>query len=113
MGEVTIFATTLFGAGVLFLALGIPLFLKRVRPNFLYGCRTTKTMSDERIWYAVNRITGKSMIVGGAVMIAASTVLFALRRSMNPDYAAIALISLLILASVFMVVNSIREQRHY
>lgn len=47
MGEVAT-AALIFTAGGVFL--GIPLLRGRVRPNSWYGCRTRKTMSDEKVW---------------------------------------------------------------
>lgn len=59
MGEIATAALTFTAVGVLFICLGIPLFLGRVRPNWWYGCRTKKTLSDVKVWYAVNRVTGR------------------------------------------------------
>ncbi len=39
-------------------ALSIPLILGVVPRNRLYGVRVPETMADERLWYAVNRLTG-------------------------------------------------------
>jgi len=52
-------------AGVAFTALGIPLLRGRVSPNTTYGLRTAKTLSDERVWYAVNRVCGKDLALAG------------------------------------------------
>jgi uncharacterized membrane protein len=111
MSEVTIFATTLFGAGVLFLGFGIPLFQERVPPNYWYGCRTTKSLSDKKIWYTVNRVTGKNMIVGGMLMTVTSMAMFAFRKSLSPDISALAVIGLLIMSTALMVVNGFRTLR--
>lgn len=113
MSEVTIFAVTLFGAGLLFIGLGVPLFQRRVPRNFLYGCRTNKTLSDETIWYAVNRVTGKWLILGGAVMTATAVGLFMFRKSLNPGYAAASLIALLTISTAVMVVSSLRAQKRF
>ena len=113
MAETTIFASILFGAGVLFVGLGVPLFQQRVPPNYWYGCRTAKCLSDQKIWYAVNRVTGESMIAGGALMLAASCLMFVLRNSLRPDYAAIGVIVLVISSTILLVVNSLRMQRRF
>ena len=53
MDEITK-ATLLFSlVGVLYVGLGVPLLRGRVRSNQWYGHRTRKTLSDEKIWYAV------------------------------------------------------------
>ena len=45
----------------------IPLVRKRVKPNGLYGFRTPKTLSSERIWYAANRDCGQALMASSAV----------------------------------------------
>ena len=105
-------ASFLFAAvGFVFIALGIPLFRGQVKPNAWYGCRTTKTMSNERIWYAVNRITGRDMIAAGIAALIASLVVFLLRSQMNSDSAAAVLLAVLILGVGAMVVNSLKAQK--
>jgi uncharacterized membrane protein len=99
------------GVGVVFAALGVPLLRGRVRPNFWYGCRTHKTLSDEKIWYAVNRVTGRDLIVGGAIIIAAALVTLAVGRNMNPTARAIVLLSVMMLSVVAMAVDSLKVSR--
>ena len=111
MSEVTIAALIFSGVGAVFIALGIPLFQKRVPPNTWYGCRTTKSLSDERIWYAVNRITGQDMILTGILIIMSSLIVFMLRNQMNPNTAAVALLAVLIMSTTGMAVNSLRVLR--
>jgi hypothetical protein len=53
---------------LLFIALGIPLWRRKVRPNGLYGYRTPTTLKNERIWYEVNAGTGGDLIGIGAVL---------------------------------------------
>ena len=113
MAENTIFASILFGVGAVFIGFGLPLFQERVPPNFWYGCRTSKALSDQKIWYAVNRVTGKSMIEGGALMMAAALLMFALRNSLRPGYAAGGVIVLVILSTTFLVINSLRTQKRF
>jgi uncharacterized membrane protein len=99
------------GVGVVFAALGVPLLCGRVRPNFWYGCRTHKTLSDEKIWYAVNRVTGRDLTVGGAIIIAAALVTLAVGRNMNPTARAIVLLSVMMLSVVAMAVDSLKVSR--
>ncbi|HYY41306.1 MAG TPA: SdpI family protein, partial [Pyrinomonadaceae bacterium] len=61
--------------GGLLIALGIPLLQGQVSPNSWYGFRTRKSLSDEKIWYAVNRSAGKDMILAGVLIIVSSIVL--------------------------------------
>ncbi len=66
MSEVMTAGLIFTGAGVVLIAFGIPLHRGRVRPNSWYGCRTEKTLSDEKVWYAVNRVTGRDLIGSSA-----------------------------------------------
>jgi uncharacterized membrane protein len=105
-------ATLLFSlVGVLCIGLGIPLLRGRVRPNSWYGCRTQKTLSDEKIWYAVNRVTGRDLIITGIMLIGSSLIVFAFGREMSPEYAVLILLSVLVLSVVGMVVKSYKAQR--
>src|SRR5690242_20333896 len=68
-----------FASGLLLVALGVPLWLRRVPPNFLYGVRFRSTLSDDGIWYAVNALAGRNMIAIGAgyLMLLTAALLFA------------------------------------
>ena len=95
-------------AGIVFMALGVPLFQQRVPPNSWYGCRTTKSLSDKKIWYAVNRVTGRDMIIIGMVVIVSALVVLLFGARINSTYAAMILLFILVCATIGMVVNSIR-----
>lgn len=96
--------------GLLYIGLGIPLLLGRVKPNSWYGCRTRKTMSNEWIWYAVNRVTGRDLIGAGVFLVISSIVIYIFGDRVNPDYAVIVLLAIMISSVTVMVVNSIRAQ---
>lgn len=56
---------------VLFVALGLPLFLKRIGRNYFFGYRISQyAMLDDDIWYAVNRLGGKHLMIIGAFLFA-------------------------------------------
>ncbi len=61
----------LFG-GVLLLILSIPLILGRVKPNSIYGFRTSRTLGDPDLWYPVNRYSGFWLLAAGLGEILAS-----------------------------------------
>jgi len=105
-------ASLLFGAvGVLYIGIGIPLLLGRVRPNSWYGSRTRKTLSDDRIWYAVNRVTGRAMMVTGIAVIAAAVVVFLIQGLITPNFAAAFPLVVLLVGVALMVINSVRAER--
>ena len=58
-----------FFTGLLFVGLAIPLILKKIGPNQLYGWRTPKAFSSDEIWYEINRYSGRDMLVLGVVQI--------------------------------------------
>ena len=58
--------------GVLLMGLGVPLMLRKVGRNSIYGFRTPKTLSDDKIWYEANRYAGMLMLVCGAVIVVAA-----------------------------------------
>ena len=106
------FAALLFIiVGVIYIGLGIPLLLGRIPPNAWYGCRTQKTLSSEEIWYPVNRVTGRYLIISGVAVILSAFVVFIFRRSLGPNHGAVILLAVLMLSVFGMVVESLRAQR--
>ncbi len=57
---------TSLGLALLFVVLGVPLMLGRVKRNGIYGARFSATMADDRVWDVVNRKSGLLFVVGGA-----------------------------------------------
>ncbi|MFH2096874.1 MAG: SdpI family protein [Bacteroidota bacterium] len=51
--------------GLLMAGIGTPMAKGKIKPNTLYGFRTKKTLSDEKIWYPANAYAGKSLIYAG------------------------------------------------
>ena len=106
------FAALIFSmVGVLYIGLGIPLLLGRVPPNSFYGCRTKKTLSDEKLWYAVNRVTGRDLIIGGVAVVVTALGILSLRPRAHPNHAAMILLAVLVSSVVVMVINSLLAQR--
>jgi uncharacterized membrane protein len=62
--------------GLLMAGLSIPLILRRVKPNSLYGFRTPKTLSNERIWYDTNAFAGRLILGLGTAFALASIALY-------------------------------------
>jgi uncharacterized membrane protein len=56
---------TSLGMSVLFLMLGLPLMLGKVRRNNYYGARFRGTLADDRVWDVVNQRSGFLFVVGG------------------------------------------------
>lgn len=54
--------------GLMFIIMGIPFILGRVKPNAYFGFRTPKTLSDPNVWYEANRFMGYALLAAGAVI---------------------------------------------
>lgn len=94
---------TSLGLALLFMVLGVPLMLGKVRRNGFYGARFPATMADDRIWDVVNRKTGFVFVAGGAV--AGIVDLLAVTGIVARDvglYVAGALVVYVLVASVFL-----------
>jgi uncharacterized membrane protein len=111
MTEITLAALLFLLVGVLYIGLGIPLLQGRVPPNHFYGCRTTKTLSNERMWYAVNRVTGRDLIIGGVAVVITASGIYFFGQSLNPNHAVIILLTVLVVSVIVMVINSLLAQR--
>lgn len=111
MSENTFAALAFLAVGILYIGLGIPLVRGRVAPNCWYGCRTKKTLSDQRIWYAVNRITGRDLIIGGIALVIASLSILLFGQTLDPNHAAMILLAVLVSSVTVMSINSALAQR--
>ena len=55
--------------GSLLILLSIPLILRRIPPNPVYGFRVQWTMEDPELWYSVNAYTAKWFVFVGICSI--------------------------------------------
>ncbi len=60
---------------LLILAASIPLVIGIVPRNSVYGIRTSKTMSDDAVWYPANRFGGWTLIAACLVYLLMSAVM--------------------------------------
>ena len=65
----------LISVGALEIIMGIPLLLEKIKPNWLYGFRIPKTLSNEKIWYECNKYMGRDFIVAGTIVVLVSIAL--------------------------------------
>jgi uncharacterized membrane protein len=94
---------TSLGLALLFLVLGIPLMLGKVKRNSLYGARFPATMADDRVWDVVNRKSGFLFVAGGAA--AGIVDLLAVVGVFTQDvglYVMGALVAYVLIASVWL-----------
>jgi uncharacterized membrane protein len=56
--------------------LSIPLILRKVPRNIVYGFRTCATLSDDFVWYETNAYFGRGLVVSSFISAAAVLVLY-------------------------------------
>jgi uncharacterized membrane protein len=100
MNNVTVDALLFALVGLLFVGLSIPLIQQRVPPNRYYGFRTRKTLSDSKIWYEANRISGHDLLVAGALLTITSFVMLMFAQRWKPEQVVVTLLSVMILSLV-------------
>ena len=96
MTKVTLYSLLFTGVGLLFIALSIPLIQERVPPNSTYGFRTAKSLSDPKIWYAINHISGRDLLIAGALISLGSVATLFLGQGLQPQQVALILLLLMI-----------------
>ncbi len=55
------------GTSLFVTLIAIPMTLDKIPPNALYGFRTPRTLSDEKIWYPANRAAGRALALSGII----------------------------------------------
>jgi hypothetical protein len=64
------------GSGLLLAAISVPLILRKIGPNPLYGFRVKKTLEDPAVWYPVNAYAARRLLVVGLVICISAILLF-------------------------------------
>jgi len=107
MISVTISTLSFALVGILFVGLSIPLIRNRVPPNRFYGFRTPKTLSDPKIWYEVNHISGNDLLVAGALITCSSVTMFALAQEWNPQHVTLTLLLIMCFSLVGVLLHGL------
>jgi uncharacterized membrane protein len=95
------------GIGALFVALAVPLVMRRVGPNRWYGFRVPETLIERGIWYEANAYAGRSLLWLGIVVIFVAFLLYWVPGVSPGEYKATCLVILM----VGIVVNLIQSFR--
>ena len=75
---------TILGLSLVLILIAIPLALRKVGPNIVYGYRTRATLADEDVWYEANAYFGVRLIVACLCGAAAAWALYVL-QPLPPD----------------------------
>lgn len=98
MTQAALYSLLFGGVGLLFIALSIPLIQERVPPNAIYGFRTAKSLSDPKVWYAINRISGCDLLIAGTLISLGSVVMLFLGQGLQTRQVALTLFLLTVLS---------------
>ena len=58
---------SMYVPAVLIAALAVPLALRLIPPNRVYGVRTSQTLASREVWFRVNRVAGFALIVAAGI----------------------------------------------
>jgi uncharacterized membrane protein len=67
---------TIVSCAVLLALLAIPLMLRKVPRNVVYGFRTRATLGDDRLWYEANAHFGRGLLIASIVSALAILTLY-------------------------------------
>ena len=76
MEEGVILAITFLVTGLMEIIISIPLILEKIQPNYIYGFRVKKTLSNKEIWYKANKYIGKDFLRSGIIVVIGSIGFF-------------------------------------
>lgn len=90
------------------MVLAIPLMRGKVKPNSWYGFRVSATLDNPDVWYPVNAVAGKWLLVLGAINMAAAILIPLIWPDMTFDAYAIILSIIILGGMVFVFVAGMR-----
>jgi len=96
---------TFVATGLVFVGVSIPLIQRRIKPNYWYGFRVTKTLKNPEIWYDVNAYSGRWLLIMGIATVVVSVVL-PLIPGMGLDTYALVTTTVISVLAIVMVVKS-------
>lgn len=101
-------AITNLCCGLLFFVISLPLVLRMVPMNGLYGFRTSKAFMSDELWYDINAYGAKQLILASLGMIAAGVGCFFLENALeNPIAGLVASVGPLCLFSAIALVRTL------
>jgi hypothetical protein len=97
--------------GPLLLVLAVPLMLRWVPRNRLYGFRVAATLRDDAVWYEVNASAGRQSVMLGALMV---TLEFVLPLSLrNGTLSTVGVVGLVLITTIgWRRANRLARERH-
>jgi uncharacterized membrane protein len=94
-------------SGFVVSAISIPLIMRKIGPNPVYGFRVKQTLEDPWLWYEANAFAGKGMLIDGMVIVIAAIVLVEV-PGISVDRYALSVAAICFLALGFTLFSSFR-----
>ncbi len=89
--------------------ISLPLVMRIVPQNRLYGFRTRRTLSDERVWYEANYIGGKYLIIASVLALIARAVIFEFLDTAIAPFVSMGVLLVLITLSLIASMAQLRS----
>lgn len=102
---------TILACAGLFLLLAIPLILRKIPRNSLYGFRTLKTLKSDRVWYEANFFFGWGMVFSSLTSAAAIIILYKLAVLTPNQYINSSLVILAVPIVMAILLTLLRIQK--
>jgi hypothetical protein len=93
-----------FASGILLVALGVPLWLRRIPPNVFYGIRFRSALADKDVWYELNALGGRNLLVIGVGYLVLLGIMLVFGRALS---APVQLLVPTILLVIALILNTI------
>jgi uncharacterized membrane protein len=103
-------ASMYVAVGGMFSLISVPLIQGKVARNGIYGFRTPKTLSADRIWFPANRYMGRDLFVAGVAIVVGSLMMLVSAPLLGLSGASVALLGTCLM-SVCIVVTLVRGFR--
>jgi uncharacterized membrane protein len=96
------------GSGLLLSILAVPMILRKVPPNRLYGFRVQRTLADPQLWYEVNAYSGRRLLAAGLGTAIGAAVLYFFPGLSLDRYA----LSCLAIVSILLGIGLVQSIQH-
>ena len=93
-----------------FVVLSIPLILRKVPRNIVYGFRTCATVSDDFVWYETNAYFGRGLVVSSFISAVAVLLLYGV-RGVSQHFFFVSTIAALIVPPLVTTLLTLRFAR--
>src|SRR5262245_22882751 len=94
------------GMALLLILISVPMILEQVPPNRWYGFRTTRTLSDPRVWYPANRIAGQYLASAGVMILIVAGIVALFHNNLSLRAISLTLLTVFLTALVGATVLS-------